>query len=215
MTVKCSFWTEKCADKKSLRRVIMKKGILIVGIGLLLLSGCAFGTRRPLLTYTTALPPAPKNNITVTVAPFKDQRVWSKEKLGDVRNGYGMRCADIIPQNSVTDWLRDAFRKELVNAGYTIYEDAKADTDLEGTALEVYVNAYMSYGGKIKLNITLKKDDKAILSKEYYTEKNCGLAWASTEESFAKTIEMTLQEIMKKIIPDINGVLLKNEAKAQ
>jgi uncharacterized lipoprotein YajG len=185
----------------------MKRWVLLSVLAIVL-SGCAFGTRRPMLTYSVILPAASKNNIAIKVEPFKDERTWSKEKLGDVRNGYGMRCADIIPQNSVTEWLTDAFKKELANAGYTVSEDQNTDINLEGIALEVYVNAYMNYGGRIKLKVTLKKNDKEILSKEYSEEKNCGMAWASTAASFGKTIELTLQDLMKKIIPDINKVLL-------
>ncbi len=186
----------------------MKRKVLLFVL-VLLLSGCAFGTRRPMLTYSTILPAAPKNNITIKVAPFKDERTWSTEKIGDVRNGYGMRCADIIPQNSEEEWLADAFRKELTNAGYVISDDTNTAVTLEGTALDIYVNAYMNYGGRLKLNIVLKKSDKVILSKEYSAERNCGMAWASTAASFGKTLEITLQDIMKKIIPDINKVLLE------
>ena len=180
---------------------------LLLLVLVLCLSGCAFGTRKPLLTYTATLPTASKNNIAIKVATFKDERTWSKEKIGDVKNGYGMRCADIIPQNSVTGWIENAFKTELSNAGYTISDDASTATTLEGTVLDVYVNAYMNYGGRIKLNVVLKKDNNIILSKEYFSEKNCGPAWASTEASFAKTIETTLQDVMKNIIPDINKAL--------
>jgi uncharacterized lipoprotein YajG len=192
----------------------MKKSALLFILAILI-SGCAFGTRRPMLTYSTILPAASKNNITIKVAPFKDERAWSKEKIGDVRNGYGMRCADIIPQNSEEEWLTEAFKKELENAGYSITDTVKPDVTLEGTALDIYVNAYWNYGGRLKLNIILKRSDRVILSKEYSAEKNCGTAWASTAESFGKTLEMTLQDLMKKIIPDINKVLLENANNAK
>lgn len=187
----------------------MKRSMILFVLALFM-SGCAFGTRRPMLTYSTVLPAAPKNNITIRVAPFKDERTWSKEKIGDVRNGYGMRCADIIPQNSEEEWLADAFKKELTNAGYVISDGTNTAVILEGIAHDIYVNAYMNYGGRLKLNIVLKKSDKVILSKDYSAETNCGMAWASTVASFGKTLEITLQEIMKKIIPDINKVLLKD-----
>jgi len=187
----------------------MKRGIVLLFL-VLSLSGCAFGTRRPTLAYSIILPAAPKNNITIKVAPFKDERTWSKEKIGDVRNGYGMRCADIIPQNSEEEWLADAFKKELTNAGYIISNETNTVATLEGTAHEIYVNAYMNYGGRLKLSIVLKKSDKVVLSKEYSAERNCGIAWASTAASYGKTLEITLQDIMKKIIPDINKVLLEN-----
>lgn len=192
----------------------MRRGMTLFVL-VLFLSGCALGTRRPMLTYSTTFPAAPKNNIAIKVGPFKDERTWSKVKIGDVRNGYGMRCADIIPQNNVTEWIRGAFKKELTNAGYNVSDDLNTTTTLEGAVLEVYVNAYMNYGGRVKLNIVLRRGNESVLSKEYSAEKNCGMAWASTAASFGKTIEMALQDVMKKIVPDINKALLNNAGTAQ
>jgi uncharacterized lipoprotein YajG len=187
----------------------MKKGMALILISfLILLSGCAFGTRKPLLTYSTILSAAPKNDIVVKVHPFKDERTWSKEKIGDVKNGYGMRCADIIPQNDVAEWITDAFKKELTNAGYTVTDDVNTTATIEGVVLEVYVDAWMNYGGRVKLNMVLKKGEKSILDKEYYATKNCGLNWAATAETYGKTIQLTLQDLLSKVIPDINNALL-------
>lgn len=172
------------------------------------LSGCAFGTRRPVLKYDVKLPAAAKNNVVVKVAEFNDERTWSKEKIGNVKNGYGARCADIIPQNSVTGWITDALKNELSNAGYTVSEDDDAANVISGIVLEVYTDAYWNYGGRVRLHITLKKQGEELLNQDYSAQKNCGMQWAATAVSFGKTMEMTLQDLMRKVIPDINNVLL-------
>lgn len=183
--------------------------LLIIGITVLSLSGCAFGTRRPLLTYNSILTSQPKNNIAIKVLPFKDERTWSKQKIGDVRNGFGVRCADIIPQNSVTEWITTALKEELTNVGYTVSDSTNAANIVEGEALEVYTNAYMNYGGKINIHMSLKQNGKEILSKNYSAQESCGVNWAATAKSHAKTMELTLQSLMKQILPDINKALLE------
>lgn len=183
--------------------------LIVIGCALANVSGCAFGTRRPLLTYDTALSPASKNNITIKVNSFKDERTWSKAKVGDVKNGFGMRCADIIPQNSVTEWVSDALKQELTNAGYTVSDSVEAANMIDGVVMEVYTDAYMNYGGRVRLNIVLKdRSGKTILDKNYEAGENCGLNWAATAASYAKTLEVTLQQVMKSIIDDINVELL-------
>lgn len=187
----------------------MKRISLLLAL-IFAVSGCAFGTRRPVLEYSVVLPPAEKSNIAIKVSGFKDERLWSKEKIGDVRNGFGMRCADIIPQNNVADWVTDALKNELNNAGYILSEDGIASNIIDGTVLEVYADAYFNYGGRIRLNIVLRKGDKDLLNKEYSSQKNCGMQWAATAASFGKTMELTLQDVMRQIIPDVNKALLEN-----
>lgn len=183
----------------------MRKCILLVVL-VLLLSGCAFTGRKLMLNYSVALPLVQKNNIAIKVEKFKDERTWSKTKVGDVKNGYGMRCSEIIPQNDVCVWITDALKAELTNAGYTVDSDMAAN-NTEGSVLEVYTDAWMNYGGRIGLHVILKKDGEEVLTKDYSVQKNCGLNWAATTASYAKTLELTLQDVMKQIIPDINAVL--------
>lgn len=187
----------------------MKK-ILLLMVPVLLLSGCALGTRRPMLNYSIIFPSAAKNNIVVKVSDFNDERTWSKAKIGDVKGGFGNRCGEIIPQNSVTVWIKEALKKELNNAGYTISDDASVNNIIGGDVLEVYTDAYWNYGGRVRLKIVLKKDGEEVLAKEYSAEKNCGMQWAATAASFGKTMELTLQDVMKQVLPDINKALLKN-----
>ncbi|HHT9145478.1 MAG TPA: YajG family lipoprotein [Candidatus Wunengus sp. YC61] len=183
----------------------MRKCIWVM-VFVLFMSGCAFSGRRLMLNYSVVLPPAAKNNIVVKVDKLKDERTWSKTKVGDVKNGYGMRCSEIIPQNDVCVWITDALKAELTNAGYTVNNDAAAN-NIGGAVLEVYTDAWMNYGGRIRLNVVLKKDGKDILTKNYAVQKNCGLNWAATTESYAKTLELTLQDVMRQIIPDIDTAL--------
>ena len=103
--------------------VIRTLRIVTVLVFMSFLAGCAFGTRQPTLIY----PPAPESgatpvanaaatsapkNLRINLVPFVDQRS-DKKVVGTVRNGFGMRTADVIPTNSVADWVTQALKMEL------------------------------------------------------------------------------------------------------
>jgi len=181
----------------------MKK-ILFITVSVILVSGCAFGTRRPLLDYQTTMPSKAQNNISISIDPLSDARTWSKKKIGNVRDGFGMRCGEVVPQNSVTEWIRNALKDELKNSGYSVV-DSGTQNVISGEVNEVYCNAYWNYGGRVGFHLVVKKDGTSILDKKYAFEKNAGTCWAATAESFANTMKFTLQEVMKQVIDDINS----------
>ncbi|MDQ7779771.1 MAG: YajG family lipoprotein [Planctomycetota bacterium] len=172
--------------------------------------GCAFVQRHPMLSYDAALSPASPNGAAVTVGDFADQRTWSRDKIGDIRNGFGMKCADIVPRNSVTDWIREAFIKELSNAGYTISDADSTTPVINGIVLDVYTNSLVNFVGRVRLKVILTKDGQEVLNKEYFYENinNDAASLFNTEESYAEMMKMTLQYLMKTIVPELNQKLL-------
>ena len=78
-----------------------------------------------------------------------------KKGVGTVRNGFGMRTADVIPTvNSVPDWVTQALKTELQNDGYTVDVASAAGSPKAGTAvvsgeiLKVFCDMYFSYTGR-------------------------------------------------------------------
>ncbi len=182
----------------------LAKGMAILSI--FFLSGCAFGTRRPLLIYTPVSVHQPKNNIEVKVNSFEDKRTIT-DTVGYSRNGYGMRCAKVVPENSVTDWVTNALKAELTNAGYAVSDNENTANVIEGKAFDIFCDTFVTYEGRISLKLILKKNGTVVLEKDYSATKSGGLNWAATPASFAKTLEMTLQEVLKQALPDINKEL--------
>lgn len=184
----------------------MKGKILFLMIALFI-SGCAFGDRRTFLTYAPVLTSQPKNNITLKILPFEDKRTI-KDTVGYSRNGYGMRCAKVIPENSVTEWIANALKSELTNAGYSISEEATTNM-IEGEVFDVFCDTYMTYDGRINIKVVLKRDGKVAFDRGYSSHKSGGVNWAATAKTFAKTLEMNLQETIRQVVFDINKELLK------
>jgi hypothetical protein len=189
----------------------------------LCLAGCAFGTRQPTLIYPPtsdsgetsvahAAPiPRPKN-IQVVLNPFADQRS-DKKVVGTVRNAFGMHTADVIPTNSVPDWVQQAIKTELQNNGYTVSSGATADNSsgqnvvVSGEILNVFCDMYFSYTGQVSLIARVSKGGKELLNKHYSGEGSAGLALAMTGESYAKSLALALSSAVKHFVADLDKSL--------
>jgi len=188
-----------------------------------LLAGCAFGTRQPTLIY----PPAPESGIApvasaapvlaprklpVTLVSFVDQRS-DKKVVGTVRNGFGMRTADVIPTNSVAEWVTQALKTELQNNGYTVESASGRDnldggsTVISGEFMKVFCDVYFNYTGEVSLVANVKQDGKDILNKNYSGEGSAGASFAATEKSYAQSLALALSAALKQFVSDLDKTL--------
>lgn len=169
---------------------------LAVLVSVAFLTGCAFGTRNTTLIYPPSsasgqtsiahadTKPIPKN-IQIVVKPFTDQRS-DKKVVGTVRNGFGARTADVIPTNSVADWVTQAVTTELKNDGYNVTSGTPSENSestsaiVSGEILNVFCDMYFSYTGQVSLITRVNKDGKELLNKHYAGEGSAGLAVAGT-----------------------------------
>src|SRR5512139_2238412 len=162
-----------------------------------ILIGCAFGTREAMLRYpptieADAVPaaqaaPAPQpRTIQIHLTAFNDQR-QDKTLVGTVRNGFGMRTADVIATNSVPEWVSEALTSELHNTGYTVTtrsEGSRSLAVLSGDIVNVFCDAYFTYEGKITLYVKLNKNGKDVLSRTYVGNGSAGMNWAATSDAY-------------------------------
>jgi hypothetical protein len=113
--------------------------------------------------------------------------------VGTVRNAFGMRTADVIPTNSVTDWVTQALGTELRNNGYTVISEIPTGTSqgssavVSGEILNVFCDMYFSYTGQVSLVAKVNQDGKELLNKHYAGEGSAGVAVAMTAESYAQS----------------------------
>lgn len=190
-------------------------------ISIVFLAGCAFGTRQPTLIY----PPESESgetsvahadvkpthkNIQIVLKPFTDQRS-DKKVVGTVRNTLGMRTADVIPSNSVTDWVTQAITTELQNNGYTVINEIPDDNStnmvVSGEILNVYCDMYFNYSGQISLVARVNKGEEELLYEHYSGEGSAGLVWAATEESYAQSLALALSSALNQFTSDLDKCL--------
>lgn len=171
---------------------------------LICLSSCAFGTRRPILSYTAVTPVRSPNNIVIKVVAFEDSRV-NKKTIGEVRNAYGMKTADVITETNIVAWITNALKSELRNAGYTVKETT-GENEIQGEILKVYCAALLNYKGEVMMKVSLKKGDEVLLDKMYSGEAS-KLNLACTAKGYGTTLEESLQKAMIQVVSDVDGSL--------
>lgn len=185
---------------------IIKTAFLVILVGTMV-SGCAFGTRRPILKYTVTSPPGEPKNIEIYVPKFKDERI-DKDVVGHVRNGWGMKTARVITETNVSEWVTDVLKQELKNAGYTISGSDTVPTQIKGEVIEIYCESFMMYEGKAVLEVTVLKNNE-LLFQDKYRGTDESLNWAATAKSYGITLERALKNAMSQIVQDINRKLEK------
>jgi uncharacterized lipoprotein YajG len=204
--------------------VCRRENFIAVLVSVFFLGGCAFGTREATLIY----PPAPEpggmpvaqaaarqdsKNISVALAAFNDQRS-DKKVVGTVRNGFGMRTADVVPGNSVPAWVAQALKTELQNNGYTVISAAPGDSSamagavISGEILNVFCDMYFTYTGQVSLVVKVTKGGKEVYNKHYAGEGSAGVAWAGTADSFAQSLALALSAAARQLIADLDQNLL-------
>lgn len=193
-------------------------------VSLICLAGCAFGTRNATLKYppkaeAASMPaahattvPVPKN-IKIALVDFSDQRK-DKKVVGTMRNGLGMRTADVVAMNSVPEWVTQAIKSELESRGYSVVpvaadDNAPADNALvSGEILNVFCDMYFNYAGQVSLLTKVRKGGKDVLTKNYSGEGSAGVAFAGTAESFAQSLSLALAVAVKQFVAELDGTLL-------
>lgn len=206
---------------------IRRAGISVALVSVVFLSGCAFGTRQPTLIYPPAsesgeksvayavVNPSPKN-VRIVLQPFTDQRS-DRKIVGTVRNAFGMRTAEVIPTNSVTDWVTQAIGMELRNNGYTVLSEIPAETSqgasavVSGEILNVFCDMYFTYTGQVSLIARVNQDGKELLNKHYAGEGSAGLAVAMTAESYAQSLALALSSALKSFVSELDTSLFPPE----
>jgi hypothetical protein len=187
-----------------------------------LLAGCAFGVRNATLLYppkgaapmaaqaqAAPAPPA-KKTVQITLVTLVDQRT-DKKAVGTMRNAFGMRTADVLATNGVTEWVTQAVKTELEKGGYTVVRagaaPAGAGTVISGDVLNVFCDMYLSYTGQVSLLMRVRTDGTEWAPKHYAGEGSAGIAFAGTGESFAESLSLALAAALQKFVADLDAGL--------
>lgn len=185
---------------------------------ILLLHGCAFGTRHVDLSYPPKNPErtgggvahaasAPAIGAQVILLPFENRRLKG-DRIGDVLNGYGMKTAKVVAKNDVGEWISQAIVLELEKAGYEVQrmdalkEDA-SNLVISGDILRVFCTAYLSYEGEVSFRVEVKKEGKELLHKTYLGEGGAGLNWAATADSYGESLSLALEMAVGEFVYDM------------
>jgi hypothetical protein len=180
-------------------------------------TGCAFGTRHAVLAYpptsmlkTATNAPAVSHPEKIALGAFTDER-GDKVVIGYVRNGYGMKTAEVHLDSDVVPFINDAVRYELRKAGWeTVTEPAATNSDIpviSGEVLVLHCDAFMTYEGDATLMIHATKNGREIFKKTYSGSGDGDLNWAMTSEGYGKAVSESVQEALLAFVRDIPTIL--------
>jgi hypothetical protein len=196
-----------------------KVTVLIVLSSILGITGCAFGTRHAELSY----PPKADNGGKLiasahaqasvsgepreVIVQVTDQRA-SRERVGNVRNGFGIDTANVVTDDDIRLWVESALTSELANAGYTIVADGDRATGddaigLYAEILEVYCDVYMTYDADVSMEVTLTVKDQQPFQRSYEGDGSVGVNWGATGKSYAESLSLALQDAITRILADL------------
>ena len=185
------------------------KRYLILSMALIAtMYGCAFGTRHVTLNpvKTSLGLDAVGQSVYVEVTDKRNPAL--KPVVGHVKNGYGMKTADVIGDKEVAVWVQDSILEELRRFGTVIITDpATVDAKASRLAIDVlicYAQAYWNYGGEVSVALTVRKDDRELINdKNYSGTARLGMNFAATSESYQKVLELAMDAMLQQILPDI------------
>lgn len=196
---------------------------------IVLIQGCAFGTRHVPLSYppsqssslgekTAHAATISANQQPIVLLKFADDR--QKTEIGEVRNGWGMKTADVVSEKDVAKWVTDALAFELMAAGYqvsqdTAPEDGKTNLIISGQVLTVYCAAHLSYEGDVSFYAKVEQDGKELIRKRYSGEASAGLNWAATSSSYGSSLSQALQRAAGDFVRDVRALEFRAEAQTQ
>lgn len=171
-------------------------------------TGCALGDRNVTLKYKPIGGYSISGNKSVTISKFKDTR--TNHQIGHVVDAHNRITASVWANNQdACEWITNALAEELRQAGVNVSRSGtvvREDTDIiiSGEVKHIYVTRLFDSDPTIKTNITVTKNNLQILNKEY-TGKGSSflLTITMSADEYANALQNALQDMMKKVVPDI------------
>lgn len=187
-------------------------------------TGCALSTRNAILTYPPpasgsvvavahADSPTPAPKVAIVLLPIGDRRA-DTSKLGNVRNGFGMKLAPIVAANSVPLWVQSALELELTNAGYAVVADTPVpDSSLTigGAILKAHTDAYLGYSAEVVLEVQLTRAGCTRFSRTFVGKGSGGVNMTATAKSYAKSLSYALADALGLVIAEVNRTMASTE----
>jgi len=173
---------------------------------LLLLGACSFGDRRVHLRLDRPLgePELPRG-ISIILEKPEDGRPEPHSVVGDVRSGVGVKTAELITDENVSDWVRETMARELRQAGFLTIAAVNPGRALRmSTTIRVLsCREGIGFSAKAALEIRLHADFGTILEKTYEAEDRHLLVTESSGDDAADALHTCLKKIVSHFVKDL------------
>jgi len=150
----------------------------------------------------------------IVVQKLQDKRV-NKHLVGDVRNGFGMHTADVVPVNNADEWIENALKSELERNGFKITTSQNTASVMEypvlsGDIQHIYCSAFFTYNAIITIDFRFTNRDKVLLDKRYNGKDEETLNMAATSSGYENSLSMALYQAVIKLVEDIKNIPMEN-----
>lgn len=191
-------------------------GVLLT-VGMTQIAGCAFGSRYAELSYPPEKEvdmslPGPKPTASgprtrQVILSVKDVRE-TRDRIGNVRNTFGMDTASVLTEDNIEVWAYDAILFELERLGYQVVDHRASQTNASVDRLiaevqEVYCDVYAVYDGEVSLQATLIRGGEEPLMAEFATKVSSGLSWVGSGSAVGESLAQALQTAIRDLLYDL------------
>src|SRR4030042_899356 len=149
------------------------------------------------------------SEIPIALVPLPD--TWSsQQKIGDVRNSYGMSLQDVVADNSVANWVTQALKMEMEKLGYQVTlanpdNPPSSGLVISGEVLTVYCSSMYAYDADVAFRIKMMKDGQNI-SSQRYSGKGGGAFLLATPGGYAHALARALNKAIQEFLRDLDYV---------
>jgi hypothetical protein len=181
--------------------------------GLLVFSGCSYGTRQIKLDYPTKTVDTPENPKYVFVLKFNDRRT-EKAYVGTVKDILGNRTARLVPTSDVHDWFMTGLELELARAGYSVkvvdgISPRSRVPVISGDLLTVHTETVMNHVAEVSFLAKMKKRGEVLIDKRYTVKRKVSVDIGTPSSGFAKSLTVALEEAVNQLVADMDKQLGK------
>ncbi len=189
-----------------MRTLWARSPILLV----LLFGACSFGDRRVHLRLDRPFgEPSLPRGISVILDRPEDGRPEPHSVVGDVRSGVGVKTAEIVTDDDVSDWVHETMARELRHAGFLT-----APAGNPGRALRISTTIRVlscregiGFGAKAALEIRLHADYGSILEKTYSWEEQHLLVNDRSNDEAVDSLHACLKAIVSMFLRDLATIV--------
>jgi hypothetical protein len=187
-----------------------------LSIGLLLSTGCAFGTRHVSLGEAIPLAPvagaAPRGK--VVVVKFADGRIGEDgagSTVGHVRNGWGMKTAEVKSSVDPVEWVTDTVARSLAAQGYQVERQAAAAPmtrvpSVSGTVTKVSTDTIAMIEGSVGALVTVESGGQKHFSG-MCSGTSSQMNWFAASAEYEGALGKAMTEFVADCTPKLNAVL--------
>jgi hypothetical protein len=194
----------------------MALGVLLT-VGMTQIAGCAFGSRYVELPYppenqvdmsSPATQPTDSGPRTHQVILAVNDARETRDRIGNVRNTFGMDTTSILTEENIEVWVYDAVVFELGRLGYQVLDHRGTPSDasedrLIATVQKVYCDIYAVYDGEVSLQATLERTGEEPLMAEFPAKVSSGLSWAASGKATGESLAQALQIAIRNMLNDL------------